>query len=180
MVIRKAILEQNTALKSKQRFLVDGLVSADIVLLSRDPLEMSIGVIELPDQTRVPGGVRRAGEFGLTLQFGRNSDREVFRRWHMMCVDQGERGIDPTYKRSGTIVYYRVFQGSPGTFNSGSDLPPIRARLFGLWPQTINLPDMDLTADEGEDGSCVMEVTMSFDDADLVPQETAAGGLGGI
>lgn len=179
MVIRKGVLEGNTVLKAKQRFLVDGMVGTDIILLTRDPLEVAIGVIELPDQTRVPGGVRRAGEFGLTLQFGRNSDRETFVRWHNMCIDQGERGIDPTYKRSGTIIYYRVFQGSPGTHDSGTDLPPVRARLFGLWPQSYNLPDMDLSADEGEDGSCVMEITMSFDDAEMEQQQGLTGLLTG-
>lgn len=177
MVMRKSILEQNTVLKAKQRFLVDGMVGTDIILLTRDPLEITVGVIELPDQTRVPGGVRRAGEFGITLQFGRNPDREAFLRWHNMCVDKGERGIDPTYKRAGTIIYYRVFQGSPGTYDSGTDLPPVRARLFGLWPQSYNLPDMDLSADEGEDASCVMEITMSFDDAELESQQSGVARL---
>jgi len=177
MTMRKSVLEQNTVLKAKQRFLVDGLIGTDIVLLTRDPLEVAVGVIELPDQTRVPGGVRRAGEFGITLQFGRNTDRETFVRWANMCVDRGERGLDPSYKRSGTIIYYRVFQGSPGTYDSGTDLPPVRARIFGLWPQSYNLPDFDLSADEGADASCVMEITMSFDDAELVSQQ---GGLLGL
>ncbi len=39
---------------------------------------MSIGVIELPDQTRVPGGRVRAGEFTVTLQFALDHDREAY------------------------------------------------------------------------------------------------------
>lgn len=168
MPMQKNVLEQNDTIKAKQLFLVEGMVDAEIILLTRDPLEVSIGVIELKDQTRIPGGRRRSGEFGVTLQFGRNQDREVFREWFEMCQDEGERGVNPTYKRNGTILYERLFRGSPGTYNSGSNVPPVRARLIGLWPSQMNLPDYDISGDEGEDGSLTLELTLQFDDAILM------------
>ena len=168
MPMRKAVLEQNDTLKAKQLFLIEGMVDAEIILLTRDPLEVSIGVIELKDQTRIPGGRRRSGEFGVTLQFGRNGDRETFRQWFEMCQDEGRRGVDPTYKRNGTIIFERLFQGSPGTYNSGSNLPNVTAQIIGVWPSQMNIPDYDISADEGDDGSLSLEMTMQFDDCILL------------
>lgn len=164
--MRKAELEGNILPKAKQRFLVDGMAGADIILLTRDVIEVAVGVIELPDQTRVPGGRKRAGEFNITLQFARDRDRNAYIDWHELCVDRGDRGIDPTYKRNATIIYMRLFQGSPGTFNSGSDVPPVRARLFGCWPSSYSLPDFDINSDEG-DGDSNLEITMNFDNVEL-------------
>lgn len=167
--MRKAVLEGNITPKAKQRFLVDGMPGAEIIYLTRDPVEMSLGVIELPDQTAVPGGRKRMGEFNITLQFARDNDREAYLEWFNMAVDQGEDGINPLYKRSATIIYLRLFRGSSGTFNNGSDVPPVRARLYGCWLSRIQLPDYDLNADEG-DGDCVLECTLRFDDAELESQ----------
>lgn len=58
--MRKRVLEQNILPTAKQRIVVQGLAAADILLISRDPIDMKLGVIALPDQTRVPGGRRRA------------------------------------------------------------------------------------------------------------------------
>ena len=127
---------------------------------------MTLGVIELPDQTKVPGGRRRAGEFTKTFQFARDIDRETYYKWFMMSVDKGDRGIDPTYKRNCTIIMMRLFQGSPGTYNSGSDVPPVRIRLFGCWVSRMTIGDMDINADEG-DGDIISEITMQFDDVEM-------------
>ncbi len=85
-----------------------------------------------------------------------------------MCQDEGRGGVDPTYKRNGTIIYERLFQGSPGTYNSGSNLPNVTAQIIGVWPSTMNLPDYDISADEGDDGSLSLEMTLNFDDAILL------------
>lgn len=170
--MKKAALEGNILPKAKQRFYVDGFPGTDILYLTRDVIEMTIGVIELPDQTRVPGGRKRAGEFTLTLQFARNVDRETYVEWFNMCVDDGgARGIDPTYKRNATIIYMRLFNGSPGNYNSGSALPPVQARLFGCFPSSLKLPDYDMNSDES-DGDCTLEVTINFDDVEISQQNT--------
>ncbi|MBD1864231.1 MULTISPECIES: hypothetical protein [Trichocoleus] len=45
----------------------------------------------------------------------------------------GDRGVDPAYKRNARIIFLTLFQGSPGTYNSVSDAPPLMARLPGCW-----------------------------------------------
>lgn len=167
--MRKAVLEGNIFPKAKQRFLVDGFPDAEILDITRDTIEMSLGVIELPDQTRVPGGRRRSGEFTKTFHFADDETRAVYLRWFSMSQDRGDRGIDPTYKRNATIIFLRLFQGSPGTYNSGSDAPPLRARLFGCWISRMTIPDYDMNADEG-DGTCIAEITMQYDDVDIEEQ----------
>lgn len=47
--MRKRVLEQNILPTAKQRFVVQGLAAADILLISRDPLDMKLGVISCPD-----------------------------------------------------------------------------------------------------------------------------------
>jgi hypothetical protein len=163
-------MEGNDTLRAKQRFLVNGMVGPDILYLTRDPLEITLGVIELPDQTRIPGGRQRAGDFGITLQFGSQTDRETYIDWFEMCVDRGENGIDPTYKRDGTIVYYRLFSGDSGVYANGTNLPPVKASIFGMWPSRYTLPDYDMNSDEG-DGSCILEMTINFDSATLIERD---------
>lgn len=129
---------------------------------------MSIGVIELPDQTRVPGGRVRAGEFTVTLQFARDHDREAYLKWFEMCKDAGTdtAGIDPTYKRNGYMTYLRLFTGSPGTYASGHQADPVKVELIGCWPSSMKLPDYDINSDES-DGDCTLEVTLNFDDINV-------------
>lgn len=171
--MRKAVLEGNILPKAKQRFLVDGLSGADLIYITRDVIEMAVGVIELPDQTRVPGGRVRAGDFTITLQFARNPDREAYLDWFEKCVDfpgggdtNTNNGIDSTYKRNATIIYYRLFKGSAQNYPSGSDLPPVTARVYGCWPSSIKLPDMDINSDDG-DADCTLECTINFDDVEI-------------
>ena len=177
--MRKATLEGNILPKAKQRFLVDGMAGTDIQYLTRDVMEMTIGVIDLPDQTKVPGGRRRAGEFTLTLQFARDSDREAYLKWFDQCLDKGGtvgnstetansiQGIHPDYKRNATIIYLRLYQGKPSFVqHSTSEQTPVTARVFGCWPSSIKVPDYDMNSDEG-DGDCTMEVTINYDDVQI-------------
>lgn len=187
--MRKAVLEGNILPKAKQRLLIDGFPSSDIIYISRDVIEMSIGVIELPDQTKVPGGRKRAGEFTTQLQFARDNDRNAYLKWFNQCIDQGGRiagkdngdivGIDANYKKSGTIIYYRLWTGSASAGNlSGSKSSPVRARIYGLWPSSLKLPDYDMNSDES-DGDCQLEVTLQFDDVEIKSEGGALAGMTG-
>lgn len=171
--MRKAVLEGNILPKAKQRFLVDGYTSADIIYLTRDVIEMAVGVIELADQTRVPGGRIRSGDFTVTLQFARDKDRETYLDWFENCVDVpgdgsvgGGHGINPTYKRNATIIYYRLFTGATQGYPSGTNSPPVVARLYGCWPSSIKIPDYDINSDDGE-ADTNLEVTINFDDVEI-------------
>lgn len=185
--MRKATLEGNILPKAKQRFLVDGMAGTDIQYLTRDVMEMTIGVIDLPDQTKVPGGRRRAGEFTLTLQFARNADREAYLKWFDQCLDKGGtvgnstetansiQGIHPDYKRNATIIYLRLYQGKPSFVqHSTSEQTPVTARVFGCWPSSIKVPDYDMNSDEG-DGDCTMEVTINYDDVQIAWSGSKSG-----
>ena len=167
--MKKQKLEGNILPKAKQRFSVDGFADATVLYLTRDVIEMTLGVIELPDQTRVPGGRVRAGEFTMTLQFAKDEDRNMYITWFGFCIDGGSGsgqgtgnipGINPNYKRNATIVYNRLFQG---TGTGGNSRSAVTARLEGCWPSSLKLPDYDMNSDES-DGDCNLEVTMSFDD----------------
>jgi hypothetical protein len=185
--MRKATLEGNILPKAKQRFLVDGMVGADIQYLTRDVLEMTVGVIELPDQTKVPGGRRRAGEFTLTLQFAGDEDRNAYLEWFEQCIDKGGtvgnntetansiQGIHPDYKRNATIIFLRLYQGKPSFVqHSNQEQKPVTARVFGCWPSSVKVPDYDMNGDEG-DGDCTMEITINYDDVTIAWPGSAPG-----
>ena len=156
--MRKQVLEKNILPTAKQRFVVQGLAAADLVLISRDPIDRKLGVIALPDQTRVPGGRTRAGDFKVKLQFARDSDRNAFVSWHDLCVDDGtERGIDPNYKKDATMTYLRLYAGKPA----------VTVALTGCWPCSVNLPNYEMDGDDGANGDCVLELTINFDDVEL-------------
>lgn len=165
--MQKNTLEKNILPKAKQRMLIDGLPEG-IIHLTRDPISMELGVINLKDQTRVPGGRKRAGEFTAEIQYGRNIDRNSYLDWFTMGTDViGDKGIDPKYKRDATLIYYRLFRGSPGSYDSGSDLPPVKARLEGCWCSKLELPGLDVAADNGDDGDTILKVTIQYDDVFL-------------
>ena len=172
--MQKAVLEGNILPKASQRFLIEG-IGAGVIFLTRDQIEVSVGIIELPDQTRVPGGRKRSGEFTTTIQFGHDISRNSLFNWLKLGIDAANgRGIDPAYKRRGTVIYNRLFAGSPGTYNSGSDALPVKLQIEGLWCSQYNMPDFDMNADEGEDGFTTVEATLQFDDVDLVLQGAGA------
>lgn len=165
--MQKRTLEGNILPRSKQRLLINGLPEG-IIHLTRDPIPMEVGVINLADQTRVPGGRIRSGDFAVEIQLARNEDRVAYRDWFLMCKDvPGDKGVDPKYKRDATLIFLRLFRGSPGTYDSGSDLPPVRARLFGVWPSKLELPQLDVKADNGEDADSILKITLNYDDVML-------------
>ena len=165
--MQKATLQGNILPKAKQRIIFNGLPEG-IIHLTRDPIPMEIGVINLADQTRVPGGRKRAGDFPVEVQFGRDEDRRAYIDWFNACVDrEGDRGIDPKYKRDGVLIFYRLFRGSPGTFDSGSDLPPVKARILRCWPSKLEIPALDIKADNGDEGDTILKITINYDDVIL-------------
>lgn len=170
MTLQKRSLEGNVTLKANQSFTVQGMNDADNILITRDSISTEIGVIELPDQTRVPGGRQKSGDFSITLQFCNDRDRNAYVRWYTQCIATGRSsnsGISPQYKRTADLVYYRLFSGDPGSYQSGKDLNPVKAKLFGCWPSTMELPEGDIDSDDG-DAYCSLNMTINFDEAELI------------
>ncbi len=167
--MRKRVLEQNILPTAKQRIVVQGLAAADILLISRDPIDMKLGVIALPDQTRVPGGRRRAGDFKVTMQFADDSDRNAFNEWFKQCVDDGTpNGIDANYKKDATMTYLRLYSGKQA----------VTVSLFGCWPSSANLPNYGMDDDDGANGDTKLEVTVNFDDVELVGNSSLLNSIG--
>lgn len=166
--MRKSVLEGNILPKAKQRLIIDGYSSYEIMPLTRDVLNHEIGVIELPDQTKVPGGRRRAGEFNVTIQFGRDRDRLLFQDWAAKCIDVesgGDTGISRDYKKDLTLIYLRLLNTSRGTddTNGNANLEPVKVRVIGAWVSAYEYPDYDMNSDEG-DGFSSCQVTIQYDD----------------
>lgn len=156
--MRKRVLEQNILPTAKQRIVVQGLAAADILLISRDPIDMKLGVINLADQTRVPGGRRRAGDFKVTMQFAHDSDRNAFNEWFKQCVDDGTpTGINPNYKKDATMTYLQLYSGKQA----------VTVSLFGCWLSSANLPNYGMDDDDGANGDTKLEMTINFDDVEL-------------
>lgn len=188
--MRKSTLEGNILPKAKQRFIVDGYSTFDIMLITRDVLNHEIGVIELPDQTKVPGGRRRAGEFNVSFQFGRDDDRRLFQEWAGLSIDitRGlNTGISSDYKKDCLIVYHRLLsnRGFDST-NGNLSLNPVKVRIIGCWVSSYEFPDYDMNGDEG-DGFSTCQATLQYDDVisdfyrnidDLNGQTSAGDGSG--
>jgi hypothetical protein len=169
MTLQKRRLEGNVTLKANQSFTVQGMNDAKNILITRDAISTEIGVIELPDQTRVPGGRQKSGDFSITLQFCNDQDRNAYARWYNQCIAPSRddhAGISPYYKRTAELTYYRLFSGDPGGYDSGTDLKPVHVKLFGCWPSTMELPEGDIDSDDG-DAYCTLNMTINFDEAIL-------------
>jgi hypothetical protein len=165
--MQKASLQPNILPKAKNRFAPQDL-PATLIHLTRDPIPMEVGVINLADQTRVPGGRKRSGDFTVEIQFARDEDRLAYYNWFKMAIDvPGENGINPSYKRSAKLTYYRLFTGTGGTFDASSDLKPVKVSLTGCWVSKMELPGGDIEADNGNDGDTKVKITINFDDATL-------------
>ncbi len=157
--MRKRVLEQNILPTAKQRIVVQGLAAADILLISRDPIDMKLGVIALPDQTRVPGGRRRAGDFKVTMQFAHDPDRNAFNEWFKQCVDDGTpNGINANYKKDATMTYLRLYSAGKQA---------VTVSLSGCWLSSTKLPNYEMDGDDGTNGDAKLEATVNFDDVEL-------------
>jgi hypothetical protein len=165
--MQKESLQPNILPKAKNRFAPQDLPSS-LIHLTRDPIPLEVGVINLADQTRVPGGRKRSGDFTVEIQFARDEDRLAYFNWFKMSVDTpGEKGINPAFKRSATLTYYRLFSGTGGIFDASSDLKPVKIKMTGCWVSKLELPGGDIEADNGNDGDTKMKITINYDNADF-------------
>lgn len=177
--MRKASLSPNPFLQGKQRFIVEGLPECSR-LITRDTISVELGVIERPDKTVVPAGRIATGEFNVTLDFADDLARQAYISWFNMCKDKvasasaatveaggtvqtststgSVPGIDPNYKKTATVIYHRLYQ------DPGGQQQPLKVRVYGCWPKSMTLPDLDI---DGEECS-TLEVAISYDDVDIL------------
>ena len=169
MPIRKRTSEDNTFLANNQQFLVRGLPRT-LIMYKRDAFDSEIGQVEKADGTFSPTGRRKPGEVNVTFQFADPDVWKAYYEWHEQSIDQGDgQGINPQYKRPATIIFERLYKGSPGDFNTGRDLPDRKIEMIGCWLKKLTVPAGDIAAEE----ECVVEGTICWDDLDLNPQNSA-------
>lgn len=167
--MHKNTMEQNVLKKGKQRFRVQGL--PDVIIITRDNIEVNTGAIELPDATKVAGGRVEAGEFNITLQFGDDYARNAYLGWLNQAVDRGRwqntTGVDPDYKRTAVVEFLRAFEGTSSYNNaSGNPREPVMAVLRGVWCMSYTIPDFDMDSADG-DAFTTLECTLSYDNAEV-------------
>lgn len=166
MAIRKATSEDNVLLENNQEFIVQGLPRS-LITYTRDNFTSEIGLVEKADGTYSPTGRRGPGEMTVTFQFADPEVWDAYYSWHEMSIDQGDgNGINPQYKRPATIVYNRLYRGSPGEFGSGRDLPDRKVGLIGCWCRSLQMPGGDIASEE----ECIVEATIAWDNIDLNPE----------
>ena len=170
MPIRKRTSEDNILAQNNQQFLVRGLPRT-LILYEREAFTSTVGVIEKADGTYSPTGRRGPGEVNIKFQFASPEEWNAYREWHEQSIDQGDgNGINPQYKRNATVIFNRLYRGSPGDFNSGRDLPDVKIELIGCFLKEIAIPPGAIDSEE----ECIVEAVIAWDDIDLNPENTAA------
>ena len=164
----KQVLEGNVLRKSQGELLIDGLETAGIIHITFGDIASEMDVIELPDRTKVPTGIGNAGEFDVEIQLAHRESLNAYISWAMMGRDRSTDGLNPQYKRNGTIIYHRLFQGG-GETAAGRALPNERVRLFGMFVQNYTLPGMEM--DSTDDNR--LALTLSYDD--VLPMDKGLG-----
>jgi hypothetical protein len=168
--VQKQTLQQNIFKKGKQRFRVAGL--PEVVITQRGTIDVSVEAVELPDGTKVTNGRVEPGEFTVTLHFTDDVSRNIYCDWFEEAVDKGLAGVNPNYKRNAEIEFLRNFTGKPGQYaESGDDLQSAFADLEGVWCTKYTIPDADIDAAE----ACMLECTISYDDARMITRAASRG-----
>lgn len=129
---------------NKYELAMVGLVSAP-TFVEVSGLEQEIGVIDLPDRTRAPGGQVSASEITVKVPAHHSADVNAMDLWWDECQDP----ITATAKKAGTLTH------SSGT----GSIQRIYA-LTGAWVSKRKLADLNM-ADDG--AMAVVEYTIQID-----------------
>lgn len=162
--MKKSTLPRNPHLLQNQQFIVEGLSNADRIV-TRDEITVEIDTIDRPDKTVVPSGRINPGTLNITLDFADTQARAEYISWFNLCKDTGQSngvlglgasagGIDPNYKKSATIVYYRLYQDNTGTDKV------YQTQLIGCFPKNYKLPAYDM--DKAE--TAMLSLEIQYDD----------------
>ena len=164
----KSVLEGNIFRKSQVELLIDGLETAGIITTSIADITGEMDVITLPDNTQVPTGIDKPGEFEVEIQLAHRESLNALLTWAYQARDRSTNGVSPEYKRNGTIIYHRLFSGG-GQTAAGRALANERFRVTGLWVKSYNAPggEMDSTED------AVMQLTLCYDS--ITPMDKGLG-----
>ena len=171
----KKVLEGNIFSKGNQTLTIKGMLNEKpLVILSRDEITLEQSVIELADKTQVPGGRNNFGEFNLVVQLAMDDHRREMFRWYEQCLNKrggaanSNEGIDPNYKRTGSIIYRRQFTGAPSSefveAGAGSNLENFTLDLIGIWPKSMAFPEFSMSDGDEGDSDSMLTMSLCYDD----------------
>jgi hypothetical protein len=156
----KGVLVQNIFTKGNQLLQISNSKIGDIIVLTRDAIALEMGVIELADRTKVPGGRTYAGEFTATVQLGNNQVRNFFETWYEDSINTPKRDAKE-FKREGFIKYVRHNLDS-STAQGGGD-KDLGIYLKGIFCSKIEYPEFDMSGGDEGDADATLNVTIQYD-----------------
>jgi hypothetical protein len=180
----KGVLEGNIFSKINQTIVIVGILQGrPLTILTRDEITLEQSTIELPDKTQVPGGRTNFGEFNITIHLAQDDHRNAMIGWFNQCLNRrggtvgGRVGIDPNYKKKGTITYNRHFQGSPAaelqSAGAGTERSPFKLDLQGLWPKSIAFGEYSMSDGDEGDANISCTLALCYDDVEPIYESLA-------
>lgn len=154
----KSVLEGNIFRKSQVELLIDGYGTAGIITTSIGDITSENGLITLADNTQVPTGVEKPGEFDVEFQLAHQESLNNLIAWVYQARDLSNSGLSPEYKRNGTIIYHRLFSGGGQTV-AGRALKNEEFTVRGLWARSYDLPGGEMDSEEDQ----IMKMTICYD-----------------
>lgn len=77
-------------------------------------------------------------------------------------------GIDPNYKRTGSIIYRRQFTGAPSSefveAGAGANLENFTLDLIGIWPKSMAFPEFSMSDGDEGDSDSMLTMVICYDD----------------
>ena len=141
---QKFVIEPDHIPINNYRLSVVGL--PPITYVSVGAFEKELETAELPDRTQASTGRTKPGETEVSVPMHHAIQVAAMNVWYI----EGQDPISPTYKKTGTMVYY-----------SGTLLRQMVITIIGFFVNKEGTPDVEM-GDEGE--MAVMKYTMKWDD----------------
>jgi hypothetical protein len=98
----KGQIQDNHFPTNKYEFIVAGL--PPLTPTKVGGISEELDTVELPDQTRVSGGGRKATEVTMSLPLHHIIQQAAVEAWYK----EGQGNVSPTYKKTGTLVFKSV------------------------------------------------------------------------
>jgi len=158
----KGVLTPNIFSKGNQALVLSGVESriGDIIIVTRDAIAVEMGVIELADKTKVPGGRTNAGEFTMTVQLANDRLRGMFQNWYQSGINRPSRTATE-FKKDGHITYFR--HNTDATAVYGGSAADLDIYLKGMFCSKLEYPDFDLAGGDEGDADSMLTVTVQYD-----------------
>jgi len=129
---------------NKYKMLIAGVLALTFTKVSG--IEYTLGVADLPDRTRSPGGNANATEFTVEQPLHHLAEVAAMELWFEGCQDP----ISSTAKKAVTLI-----------MTSGTGARIKTYTMTGVWPSARKTPDLDY-ANDGD--MAVIEWTFQADD----------------